>query len=86
MSPGSSLPITNPFLQSQPQYDYFLGSSLVSVLDYSYNGSTPGLTTDNFFSKNAFDMPLGFDYRGISSPIMTNPFNENNFLDIYTVS
>jgi len=84
LSPGSSL-ITDPFLQFQPQYDYFSDPSLVSAFNYS--GSTPGLATAGFSPKSAFDMPLGFDhlFHGIPAPIMVNPFGNNSF-DVDPVS
>lgn len=57
LSPRSSLmPIADPFLQFEPQYDYFssyLGSA------FNYSTSTPGLATSDFFSKGTFDTSLG---------------------------
>jgi len=84
LSPGSSLmPITDPFLQFQPQHGYF-SDPLVSTFDYS--GSTHGLTAGGFFSKSSFDTPLGFDhlFHGTIEPLTPNPF-ENNFFTTYAM-
>lgn len=61
LSPRSSLmPITDPFLQFEPQYDYFTGLSLGSTLNYG--PPAPELATGGFFPKSTFDTPLGFDH------------------------
>lgn len=85
LSPRSSLiPIIDPFLQFQPQSDYFSDHSLVSPFDYS--GSTPGLATNGFVLKSALDAPLWPDHSyGIPAPITSNSL-ENDFLSTYTVS
>ena len=78
------MPITDPFLQFQPQYDYFSDPYLVSPFDYS--GLVPGLAPGGFFSKNAFDTPLRPDNpsNGIPAPITSNTF-ENNFFSTYAM-
>lgn len=85
LSPGSSLAsIADPFLHFQPQYDYFSDHSLASALDYS--GLIPGVTTDGFSSKRAFDTPLGPNHPsyGIPIPITSGPL-ENDFFNAYPV-
>jgi len=77
------MPITDPFLQFQPQYDYFSGPSL--VLPFDYNGSTSWPVTGGFFSKSAFDTPPESDhlFRGIPAPT-PDPF-ENNIFSTYGI-
>ena len=85
LSPGSSLmPIADPFLQFQPQYDYFSDPYLVSPFDYC--GLAPELAPGGFFSKNAFDTPLGPDNpsHGIPAPMTSNTF-ERNFVSTYAM-
>ena len=84
--PGSSLmPITDPFLQFQPQYDYLMDPSRIYLFDYG--GSTPGFATGGFFPKTAFDTPPTSDHlpQCIQTPISTNPF-DNNFPNTHAVS
>ena len=85
LSPGSSLmPIADPFLQFQSQYDYFSDPSLVSPFDCS--GSAPGFATGSFFSKSTLDAPLWADHSyAIPTPMPSDPF-ENNHFNTYTVS
>ena len=70
--------IADPFLQFQPQYDYFSGLSLVSTFDYS--GLVPVLATGSHFSKSTFDAPFGFDYllHNTAVPMTSDP-SENSF-------
>lgn len=72
------MPIAGPFLQYQPQYDYFSDPALVP--SFEYGGTTPGLSTDSFFSKSTFDTPLGLDrlYHGIPSPTISDPSDPFN--------
>jgi hypothetical protein len=75
------MPITDPFLQFQPQYDYFSDPYLVPPFDYS--GSVHGLTPGGFFSKNAFDTPDNLSH-GIPAPKTSNTF-ESNFFNTYVM-
>lgn len=85
LSPGYSLlPITDPFLQFQSQYDYFSDPSMVLPLDY--NGSTLGPATGGFFSKSAFDTPPGFNHLSHGIPSTSPDHLENSFFNMYTVS
>lgn len=60
LSPGSSLiPIADPFLQFQPQYDYFTDPCLISAFDCY--GSIPELAPGNLFSKGGLNSSFGFD-------------------------
>jgi len=84
LSPRSSLiPITDPFLQFQPQYDYSPDPFLIST--FNYGGSTPGLATGSLLSKSVFDTPLGYHYPShcIPAPITSDPFE--NIFNTYTV-
>jgi len=84
--PGSSLvPITDPFLQFLPHYDYFSDPSQTSPLDYS--GSIPELATGAFSSKSAFDTPLGSDYLSHDIPThITYDSFEHTLFDAYIAS
>jgi len=86
LSPGTSLmPITDPFLQFQSQYDYFSDPCLISSFDY--NGLAHGLATGSFCSKSTFDTSLEYDNPShcILVPIAPDPF-EYNFSSPYAVS
>lgn len=86
LSLGSSLmPVADPFLRFQPQYDHFSDPYLISPFDYS--GSASGLATSGFFSKSAFDTPPGFGQLscGILAPTTLDPFETRPF-SIYAVS
>ena len=79
------MPITDPFLQFPPQYDYFSGPYTVPTFDYG--GFEPVLTTGgNHFSKSALDVPPGFGHlRGIPA-LMASDSSENTFFNIHTLS
>ena len=78
------MPIADPFLQFEPQYEHFSDYSLGST--FTYNTPTFGLPTSDIFSKSTFDMPLGFDhfFHGIPKPTKPDPL-ENTLFNTYTM-
>jgi hypothetical protein len=85
LSPRSSLmPIVDPFLQFEPQYDYFSGSSTNYALNYS---TLPlGLATDGLSSKTMFDPLPRFNHLFQGNPIPATPDNfENTLFNTYTM-